>query len=450
MKTRLFFTLWLIFWSMAFSQNNPFSDDGTNQYSAKDIVVEKNNNIKKGLYSPDSSLTPSNYREPNTIPYRTNKGIISHALSLPSTLWNSLWYPVGETMIWMEQSRIHRKVIGLLFNKDLSAGIFPIGNIGGNMGTAIGVMAFHNNLFGKEKSVNFDILFGSSDDNEANLGYSDKSLFGSPLNFQFKARYFNDSDENHFGGNQSREKDETSYSTEKAEFRFNWGYLLSNNVNLQLTGQYENVEIGRGQGKGAELFPKTISGFGSTNLGAIGTALTLDFRNGWPRTFDGFLINLEYTFNSEFSNIQYQFHSYSAQIQQIIPIPFLLKDRRLGVRALFKKVDEVSGKQIPFYALNTIGDSETLRGFDEDRFRDEGLLLFNIEYRYPIWDTWDAVFFLDEGQVFNEFNEIGMDEFHIGGGFGLRIMTRTGFLFRTEIGFSKEMTRILFELSPNF
>ncbi len=451
MRPLLVVMLWMFFGAVAGAQTDIHKDADKIRNSFYNSVNANSSADKDRRFFPDSTRIASEYSDPNTIPYRTNKSFFAHALALPSTLWNALWYPVGETFIWIEQSHIHQKVIGFLFNKDLSAGIFPIGNIGGNMGTAIGVMAFHNNLLGNEKSVSFDFLFGSADDNEGNLSYSDKSLFGSPLNFKFNAKYFNDSDENHFiGGNRSREKNETSYSTEKAQFVINWGYRLSKNLNLQLTGRYENVEIGRGQGTGGDIFPKTIPGFGSTNLGGIGSALTLDFRNGWPRTFDGLLVDLEYRFNSEFSDVRYQFHTYAAEIQQFIPIPFLLKDRRLGARAIFRKVEQISGKRIPFYALSTIGDAETLRGFDEDRFRDEGLLLFNLEYRYPIWDTWDAVFFLDGGQVFNEFDQIGMDEFHIGGGFGLRFMTRTGFLFRTEIGFSKEMTRVLLELSPNF
>jgi hemolysin activation/secretion protein len=97
-----------------------------------------------------------------------------------------------------------------------------------------------------------------------------------------------------------------------------------------------------------------------------------------------------------------------------------------------------------------LGTSGDLRGFDQNRFRAKSSLLFNLEYRYPIWDTWDAVLFLDEGQVFNDFSEIGFDNLHLGGGAGLRFMTRTGFLFRIEAGFSKEQMRVLFEMKPNF
>ena len=32
--------------------------------------------------------------------------------------------------------------------------------------------------------------------------------------------------------------------------------------------------------------------------------------------------------------------------------------------------------------------------------------MFNVEYRYPIWDTWNAFLFWDEGQVFDHYKAI--------------------------------------------
>ncbi len=58
--------------------------------------------------------------------------------------------------------------------------------------------------------------------------------------------------------------------------------------------------------------------------------------------------------------------------------------------------------------------------------------------------------FTDQGQVFNKYNEIGLDRFHGSVGTGLRFMTASDFLFRVEIAFSKEGSRSLLEFSMNF
>ncbi len=78
------------------------------------------------------------------------------------------------------------------------------------------------------------------------------------------------------------------------------------------------------------------------------------------------------------------------------------------------------------------------------------MLFFNFEYRYPIWDTWDAVLFLDEGQVYDDLSEISLDEFHTAVGTGIRFMSREGFLMRFEVARSSEQWRALFQIIPNF
>ena len=89
-------------------------------------------------------------------------------------------------------------VIHFFLNDDLSGGIFPIINIGGNMGFAMGMMAFHTNLFNQEKEVNFNFLYNSLDDNYTTLAYSDNTLLGSPIQFNLQSHFISDSDENYF------------------------------------------------------------------------------------------------------------------------------------------------------------------------------------------------------------------------------------------------------------
>ena len=196
--------------------------------------------------------------------------------------------------------------------------------------------------------------------------------------------------------------------------------------------------------------PISIPGFGTTNYWTVGSWIRFDFRDAWPRTLSGFLVKLGYQHQSDIDDNRFKFHHYSVDAQAYLPAFFLEKNRRFGVRVSLDKMEPLSGKEIPFYGLAVLGDAANLRGFDQNRFRARGSLLFNLEYRYPVWDTWDAVIFLDEGQVFDKYSDLRLDDFHWGAGFGLRFMTRTGFLLRTEIGFSRETVRALFQLKPNF
>lgn len=405
------------------------------------------------------------YPDPNLVPYRTRKSLLVHFFALPAKIWRLLWTPLGETIIWVEQNRVHQKVINFFLNDERTAGFFPLLSLGGKTGAAGGLTLFHNDLFDQRKKINFSFLYSSTANNNATLAYSDSALFGSSFYFDLLAEYFNDNDENLFirddvtladlvnssiMANQSKEEDETSYSTEQGWVNLNLGYAISERVGLGLTSTFKRANIGSGSGFGGEDFPDAIPGAGNTSLFSIGSTVMFNFRNGWPRTLSGTVIQFGYQYNRELNGSRFEYNRYNIEVHQFIPIPFLAKNRRLAVRGIFEKMDRIGDKQIPFYELSTIGDAATLRGYDENRFRGRGSLLFNFEYRYPVWDTWDAVIFIDEGQVFDDLNEISFDRFHFAAGTGLRFMSPTGFAMRFEVGFSREMVRALFQITPNF
>jgi hypothetical protein len=107
-------------------------------------------------------------------------------------------------------------------------------------------------------------------------------------------------------------------------------------------------------------------------------------------------------------------------------------------------------KEVPFFELPSLGNADDLRGFRTDRFRDAGSLLFTAEYRYPVWSFADVVFFIDEGQVFNDYSEIGIKDFHTSYGFGFHLISSKGFALRSEFAFSRETSRFILVISPNF
>lgn len=406
------------------------------------------------------------YPDPNTIPYRTRKSALVHFFSIPAKVWHLLWTPLGGTIVWLEQNRVPQKVANFFYlNEERSAAILPLVSLGGNTGAGAGLMLFHNNLFSKGKRIRASFLFNTVDNNSASLVYQDSSFFGSAFYFDITGEYFNDSDENLYishlvspeslddssiGANTSSEEDETSYATEKIGVLANLGYAFSEEVGLGIVSSFRRADIDKGDGFGGELFPAAVPGVGETSLFSIGGTLTLNLTQGWPRTLSGPLLRVAYTYNREIDGNRFEYNRFTIEGQQFLPIPFFAQNRRLAVRGIFEKIDRLGDKQIPFYELSLLGDAANLRGFDQNRFRGRGLLLFNLEYRYPIWDTWDGVLFVDQGQVYDDLGDIALDEFHTTFGAGIRVMTRTGFLLRFEVGRSSEQWRALFQIAPNF
>ncbi len=406
------------------------------------------------------------YPDPNLVPYRTKKSALVHFFSLPAKIWHLVWTPLGATVIWVEQNRIPEKAINFFLNDDLTAGAFPLVSFGGNTGAGGGLMAFHNNLFNKRKRINASFLYSSSSNNTATIAYTDSSLFGSSFYFDVTGSYFNDSDENLYiseaispeklsdssiGANKSTSDDETSYATEEGGVIANLAYVIHQKVGLGIVSSFRKADIDSSQEEieGAR-FPENIPGNGETNLFSIGGTLTFNFSKGFPRALSGTLFRMSYTYNREINGSRFEYNRFTSELNQFIPIPFLAENRRLGIRGVFEKIDRIGTKQVPFYELSLLGDATTLRGFDQNRFRGRGLLFFNFEYRYPIWDTWDAVIFVDEGQVYDDLSEISLDQFHTAVGTGIRFMSREGFLMRFEVARSSEQWRALFQIIPNF
>lgn len=110
---------------------------------------------------------------------------------------------------------------------------------------------------------------------------------------------------------------------------------------------------------------------------------------------------------------------------------------------------------IPLHAYGEIGGSvrtkgaggsDTLRGFDRQRFTDNIRVLTNTEVRYRLHShralkqylEWHGVAFADLGQVGPGFAELKVLDTHMTGGLGLRLYWNADFVIRADLGLSAE------------
>ncbi|MFQ5583755.1 MAG: hypothetical protein ACE5GL_04905, partial [Calditrichia bacterium] len=120
----------------------------------------------------DSTSSAPHFQDPNLIPYRSHKSFYKHILAFPSTVWNAIWYPLGQGFIWMEQQHLHQKLVAIFTRKRVS-GITPIATIGGNTAFAFGLMAYHHNLFGNKEDARLAYMYTNSRNNRATFHYMD-------------------------------------------------------------------------------------------------------------------------------------------------------------------------------------------------------------------------------------------------------------------------------------
>ncbi len=114
----------------------------------------------------------------------------------------------------------------------------------------------------------------------------------------------------------------------------------------------------------------------------------------------------------------------------------------------------------PLFESFSVGGSDSLRGYEPDRWRGESLALLNLEYRKPITPTLRAVAFVDVGTAWGGTFETvvpGFDlpaddqEFspHVGAGVGLRVQTPIGPI-RLDVGWGEDGSETHFSFGQTF
>jgi surface antigen Omp85-like protein len=108
------------------------------------------------------------------------------------------------------------------------------------------------------------------------------------------------------------------------------------------------------------------------------------------------------------------------------------------------------GSRVPFYLQDTLGDSHTLRGFADFRFRGPDALLFSAEYRWEAIPALELAVFEDVGTVAGRLSDLRLGVLRSDFGAGLRLKRSDGVLFRLDVARSTEETRLLASTSFSF
>lgn len=114
----------------------------------------------------------------------------------------------------------------------------------------------------------------------------------------------------------------------------------------------------------------------------------------------------------------------------------------------------------PLYESFTLGGTNTLRGYELDRWRGENLALANFEYRRPVTDTLTGVAFVDVGSAWGGSFDTVVPGFtinaddqsfspHVGAGVGLRVVTPIGPI-RLDMGWGEEGSQAHFSFGQTF
>ncbi len=398
-------------------------------------------------YQPSMDTASDKSSHPDTQQYKSSRTFGGHVLALPSYIFQGITWPVSYGLKTFEQ-----EFPNLFKGERAPYGVYPLFELGGDAGAAYGLLAYHNKFLPVNHQVRMEVLFGSKDYNDFDLEYEIPGFVHADGNLELEGEYGNDPVKSFYISNITDDNRRTFYDKEVKMAGITYEQPAAPRLNWILEGQWKNIRIGRSEYRSSsdstlQFSPDRI---GEDSFVSVGTSMQLDRSKGKKRTVGGTRYKLGLSYTQSLLNDRYRYVTYTAEWQAFLPVRFLPENRRLAFKSRLRKAEALEGKEIPFYELPKLGSSYDLRGFPSDRFREDGSLLFTLEYRYPIWNFADVSLFMDEGQVFDGFENIQFSDFKTSYGVGLHLYGAGGFAFRSEFAFSKNHSRVILSINPNF
>ena len=172
-------------------------------------------------------------------------------------------------------------------------------------------------------------------------------------------------------------------------------------------------------------------------------ALTADTRDFPDHPTKGVLLRAAAAQFNDQNLGQYSFRRYEAEAAGFLPIAS--SRVVLALRGWVVGSEANSGQTVPEYLQPNLGGGHSLRSFADFRFRDDYMMVGNIELRVALMTHVDIVGFADAGNVGARFEDLNLDKQSYGG--GLRFHTRRATILRADFATGREGWRARLSLS---
>jgi len=298
-----------------------------------------------------------------------------------------------------------------------------------------------------DHETKFDADVSQSTENQAfyRLRYADPTLLDPRYVFEGFGLYENDRTARFFGiGANSRERDETNYTLRQVGGQVQFGRRLMPALIASLTERLRYVAIRRGAVESLPFLKDVftaVPGDDESFVWAHRLALTYDSRNSRVTPTQGRFGQVFVEVADEAIGSQASFVRYG--LEGRVFWPHVGERLVMAVRGLLERV---TGSDVPFFELSDLGGDDTLRGFGENRFLDEGRVLFNAEERIKVFHInygevrtdIELAVFTDIGRVFKSFNDLGSGKIQAVVGGGIRFVAGAQIVAKIDVGVGSE------------
>lgn len=385
-------------------------------------------------------------------------------LELPKYILEATWYPLERFINFSERTDLLNRVEDVFFfNEARTFGWFPNFSTEDVDINGFGISIFHNDLFQKKQEANFSFLYGNDKDELLlRAAYKIPPSEDYPYFFKVEPVFLRDRNvelftrSDPFGnpilGSETTEADQKSYFMRRFKGRIIAGRKITRSLALSAHIRGLQARTDSGIPGTAPLPPGLVGLREDISLIGGGMGLAWDLRDNPLRSFVGSLIEAEVAAlvspDSTADGTRFGYTLYSLEAQHFIPI--YRPHRVILFHYSLRRMDPIGDREIPFFELPVLDFRHQLRSFQRNRFQDRGALSFSLEYRYPIWVTWDAYVFFDGGQVFERYSDIQSKDFRFSEGFGIRFMSKEKLQVVFQFGVGREGTKTIISVLQVF
>lgn len=208
--------------------------------------------------------------------------------------------------------------------------------------------------------------------------------------------------------------------------------------------RYDNFDITSIKKKGILDQSKLIGFEGGSVLG-LGTSLQYDSRNNLFYPTKGIFLDYKLRFYQTEIGSDYEY------IQSGLSASTYFQLDSLDVLAVNAILYQSSGN-VPFFDFGYFASQNVMRGFNDRRFMDRNMLVFQVELRKHIWRRFLGTMFVSTGTVGRAFKGVTSNQYKTAAGLGLRyfINKKDRVALRLDYGITKEGGNVYLTVNQAF
>jgi outer membrane protein assembly factor BamA len=175
-----------------------------------------------------------------------------------------------------------------------------------------------------------------------------------------------------------------------------------------------------------------IPGSNGQKVSGLGLSLNIDSRDNIFQPTKGMYHQLSWM---QFHSVLGSSFNFSQWVIDLRKYHSLNENQVIAGQAWFSFTDGTT----PFQHLSMIGGSDLMRGYFEGRFRDNHAMVYQAEWRFPVYQKLNMVIFGSGGQVADNWSAYNFRQFKWGGGFGFRYkLNPSGLTLRIDLAYGNQ------------